>query len=70
MLLHNLLLVCCLGKTMLPMIMSNVPTLLHSEDWKCRHAGLMAISACGEGCGKMMVTILQQVIEIIIPFTR
>jgi len=55
---------------MLPHILSNIPQLLASEDWKCRHAALMAISSCGEGCHKLMATMLNQIVENIVPFTR
>lgn len=58
------------GKTMLPHILQNIPPLMSSADWKCRHAALMAISACGEGCHKQMETMLGQILESIIPFTR
>ncbi|KAF6021838.1 hypothetical protein EB796_019853 [Bugula neritina] len=64
-------LACGLGaQTMLPHILSNIPQLLASEDWKCRHAALMAISSCGEGCHKLMATMLNQIVENIVPFTR
>ena len=55
---------------MLPYILTNVPPLLSSEDWKCRHAALMAISACGEGCHKQMENMLGEIINSILPFTR
>ena len=37
-------------------------------DWRYRHAGLMAISAVGEGCHKFMEEILQQVVDAVLPF--
>ena len=38
------------------------------EDWRYRHAGLMAISAVGEGCHKVMEEVLGQIVEAILPF--
>ena len=37
--------------------------LIQQPDWKCRHAALMAISACGEGCHKQMEPFLDQVMD-------
>lgn len=37
------------------------------EDWKYRHAALMAISACGEGCHKQMEERLDGIVEAILP---
>ena len=39
-----------------------------SEDWRYRHAGLMAISAVGEGCHKYMEEMLGRIVEAILPF--
>ncbi|CAF4725860.1 unnamed protein product, partial [Rotaria sp. Silwood2] len=48
-------LACALGgKTMLTYILTTVQTMLQNPDWRYRHAGLMAISATGEGCHKEM----------------
>ena len=38
------------------------------EDWHYRHAALMAISAIGEGCGKQMQLILEEVVMAVLPF--
>lgn len=38
------------------------------EDWRYRHAGLMAISAVGEGCHKQMLNILPTLVDSILPF--
>jgi len=51
------------GKTVFPHIMQLTPTMLQSQDWKVRHAALMAISASGEGCHKQMEPFLPQVME-------
>ena len=42
--------------------------MLQHNDWKHRHAALMAISACGEGCHKQMDAILGQVIEAVVKY--
>ncbi|XP_048745456.2 importin-5-like [Ostrea edulis] len=64
-------LACALGgKTMLPHILSNVPQMLQNNDWRYRHAALMAISACGEGCHQQMETMLGNVLEAILPFLK
>ncbi|GFU12418.1 importin-5 [Nephila pilipes] len=62
-------LACALGgKTILPAIMSSLSQLLHSVIWKERYAGLMAISAIGEGCHKQMSVLLGQIVDEVLPF--
>ncbi|XP_071481332.1 importin-5-like [Diadema antillarum] len=56
------------GKTMLPHIIAIVPSLLQNEDWKSRHAALMAISAVGEGCHNQMEAVLEKVVDSVLPF--
>ncbi|CAH0388175.1 unnamed protein product [Bemisia tabaci] len=56
------------GKTMLPHIVENIPTMLANPDWKYRHAALMAVSAVGEGCYKQMEAMLPQIMEGILRF--
>lgn len=58
------------GKTMLPQIVQNIPTMLSNSDWKYRHAALMAISAVGEGCHKQMEAILPQIMEGVIQYLQ
>jgi len=56
------------GKTIFPQIMALTPTMLQQSDWKCRHAALMAISACGEGCHKQMEPFLDQVMDAVMNY--
>ncbi|XP_029055806.1 karyopherin beta 3 [Osmia lignaria lignaria] len=58
------------GKTMLPQIVQNIPSMLNNSDWKYRHAALMAISAVGEGCHKQMEAILPQIMEGVIQYLQ
>ena len=51
------------GKTVFPHILQLTPTMLQHADWRYRHAGLMAISASGEGCHKQMEPHLEQLME-------
>lgn len=37
-------------------------------DWRYRHAGLMAISAVGEGCYKQMEALLPDIVNTVLPF--
>lgn len=56
------------GKAILPHIMTNIPNMLHSEDWKYRHAALMAISAAGEGCRKQIEALLDSITQGVLKF--
>jgi len=51
------------GKTVFPHILQLTPAMLQHADWRYRHAGLMAISASGEGCHKQMEPHLEQLME-------
>lgn len=41
---------------------------LSLADWKYRHAGLMALSAIGEGCHQQMEAILQEIVSFVLLF--
>lgn len=58
------------GKTMLPVIVENIPTMLANPDWRYRHAALMAISAVGEGCHKQMEAMLPQIMDGVLNFLQ
>lgn len=58
------------GKVMLPVVMNSVPQMLQSDDWRFRHAGLMALSAVGEGCHKHMEEMLSAIVTSITPFLK
>ncbi|KAK3832761.1 MAG: importin subunit beta-3 [Linnemannia gamsii] len=59
------------GKVILPVIFGYIPKMLANEqDWKTRHAGLMAISAMGEGCGRVMEGELTKIVHMVVPFLR
>jgi len=64
-------LACALGgKMVLQSCLQYISPMLQSNDWKFRHAGLMAISTIGEGCHKQMESILEQIVDTILPFLR
>lgn len=57
------------GKTVLPLAINQISAMLgDSQDWKRRHAGLMALSTLGEGCHDQMLPMLKQIVEGIFPF--
>ena len=39
-------------------------------DWRYRHAALMAVSACGEGCHVQMEKLLPNIMEGILPYLK
>jgi len=41
-----------------------------AANWQYRHAALMAISACGEGCHQQMEAILANIVDAILPFLQ
>ncbi|XP_013772605.1 importin-5-like [Limulus polyphemus] len=64
-------LACALGgKVMLPIVINILPAMLSSADWKHRHAGLMAVSAIGEGCHRQMEATLPQLVDGILPYLQ
>ncbi|XP_014288134.1 importin-5 [Halyomorpha halys] len=56
------------GKTILPQVLQNIPNMLTHENWKYRHAALMAISAVGEGCYKQMEGMLPQIMDGVLQY--
>ena len=58
------------GKSIFPHILTMTPTMLQHQDWKYRHAALMAISAAGEGCHKQMEPYLAQVMDGVMNFIQ
>lgn len=56
------------GKTVFPIAINIISQMLQNVDWKQRYAALMAISALGEGCHKQMLPMLEQIVNVIIPF--
>jgi hypothetical protein len=64
-------LACALGgKTVLPIVMSQVQVFLTDANWVKRYAGLMAVSAVGEGCSKAMEPLLPNIIDPILEFLK
>eukprot|EP01099_Mayorella_cantabrigiensis_P001326 TRINITY_DN1575_c0_g1_i1.p1 TRINITY_DN1575_c0_g1~~TRINITY_DN1575_c0_g1_i1.p1 ORF type:complete len:1131 (+),score=337.45 TRINITY_DN1575_c0_g1_i1:1-3393(+) len=55
------------GKAIAPSLFNLIPTLLLSQDWKQRHAGIMSIALVGEGCSKFIGPHLENVLKYIIP---
>ncbi|XP_035214122.1 importin-5-like [Stegodyphus dumicola] len=62
-------LACSLGgKTLLPLVLNSLPHMLNSNSWKERYAGMMIISAIGEGCHTQMSALLPQIVDGLLPF--
>uniref|UniRef100_A0AAY4B7J7 TOG domain-containing protein n=1 Tax=Denticeps clupeoides TaxID=299321 RepID=A0AAY4B7J7_9TELE len=58
------------GKIVLPMIKQHIMQMLQNPDWKYRHAGLMALSAIGEGCHQQMESILNEIVNFVLLFCQ
>ncbi|XP_039601355.1 importin-5 [Polypterus senegalus] len=58
------------GKIVLPMIKEHIMQMLQNPDWKYRHAGLMALSAIGEGCHRQMEAILNEIVNFVLLFCQ
>ncbi|MGH0142054.1 UNVERIFIED_CONTAM: hypothetical protein FKN15_075219 [Acipenser sinensis] len=58
------------GKIVLPMIKAHIMQMLQNPDWKYRHAGLMALSAIGEGCHQQMEAILVEIVNFVLLFCQ
>ncbi|KAI5141125.1 Importin-5 [Manis pentadactyla] len=58
------------GKLVLPMIEEHIMQMLQNADWKYRHAGLMALSAIGEGCHQQMEGILNEIVNFVLLFLQ
>lgn len=58
------------GKIVLPMIKEHIMQMLQNPDWKYRHAGLMALSAIGEGCHQQMEGILSEIVNFVLLFLQ
>ncbi|XP_053561454.1 importin-5 [Bombina bombina] len=58
------------GKIVLPMIKEHIMQMLQNPNWKYRHAGLMALSAIGEGCHRQMEGILNEIVNFVLLFLQ
>ncbi|KAM9319984.1 importin-5 [Gastrophryne carolinensis] len=58
------------GKIVLPMIKEHIMQMLQNPNWKYRHAGLMALSAIGEGCHQQMESILNEMVNFVLLFLQ
>ncbi|XP_054167473.1 importin-5-like [Oppia nitens] len=56
------------GKAILPLAINSISQMLQNTDWKYRFGALMAISAVGEGCHDQMISLLNQIVDAIIPY--
>ncbi|KAJ1930154.1 importin subunit beta-3 [Tieghemiomyces parasiticus] len=58
------------GKYVLPIAFQLIPNYLGAPQWPRRHAGLMAVSAIGEGCAKPMERELGGILQLIVPYFK
>lgn len=56
------------GKTILPLVLETISTMLQNPDWRHRFAAMMAVSAVGEGCHDQMLPMLPKIVSGILPF--
>lgn len=55
------------GQIVLPPTFTWLPRMITSNNWRDRHAALMAISAISEGCQELMEGELDRVLELVVP---
>eukprot|EP01123_Difflugia_compressa_P007967 TRINITY_DN225_c0_g1_i1.p1 TRINITY_DN225_c0_g1~~TRINITY_DN225_c0_g1_i1.p1 ORF type:complete len:1096 (-),score=260.74 TRINITY_DN225_c0_g1_i1:411-3698(-) len=56
------------GESIVPDIFSPITQLIqNTQDWKCRHVALMALSMIGEGCYSFIAPALDNVINMVLP---
>ena len=55
------------GEVLLQPTFSWLPRMMGSNNWRDRHAALMAISAISEGCRELMQAELDKVLDLVIP---
>ena len=58
------------GKAVLPPIFQWLPQMISSQQWRERHAALMALSSIAEGCEKVMEPELEKVLDMILPLAN
>ena len=56
------------GESICPILFSAAPACLRAEDWRFRHAALLAISVSAEGAKKYLSQRLQDVVNMVLPF--
>lgn len=55
---------CALGgKAVMTHALQCINELLDNENWKCRHAGLCALSTIGEGCKRQMEPLIHEIVN-------
>jgi hypothetical protein len=54
------------GNTILPVAAELLPSFFASEEWKRRHAALVTIAQIAEGCARVMIKNLEQVVGMVL----
>ncbi|KAK7247138.1 hypothetical protein RIF29_42015 [Crotalaria pallida] len=54
------------GNTIVPVASEQLPAYLASPDWQNRHAALIALAQIAEGCSKVMIKNLEQVVAMVL----
>ncbi|KAG8062221.1 hypothetical protein GUJ93_ZPchr0003g18203 [Zizania palustris] len=54
------------GNTILPVAAELLPSFFAAEEWKRRHAALVTIAQIAEGCAKVMIKNLEQVVGMVL----
>jgi hypothetical protein len=66
--------ICLTGDVVVPIVMAHIPAFLSKnqapDDWKFRYVGLMCISMIGEGCNKVLMPHLHNLVAMATPFMK
>lgn len=54
------------GNTIVPVASELLPQYLSASDWQKRHAALITLAQIAEGCAKVMITNLEQVVSMVL----
>lgn len=55
------------GEAILPGLSEWMPQMLASDNWRERHAALMALSNVAEGCAEIMMTQIDKILDMVLP---
>ncbi|ODV97107.1 hypothetical protein PACTADRAFT_74674 [Pachysolen tannophilus NRRL Y-2460] len=55
------------GQSLAAPLFQYIPSMLQSQEWRERHAALMAVSSAAEGCRDVLITEIPKILDLILP---